>query len=233
MFLNFGLIENHLTDDPGDYMAIVQNNQTYTVPDIIDRMISRGSTVTKAEAFSVYEEMGLAVEDILKSGGNINTPLFCVYPSIAGVFQGENDNFDRNRHAIRLNFTAGSRLSKIADEIKPKKGAVTSPTPVIEKFVNLKTKAVNETFTPGQIASISGLMLKFNEEDPTQGIFFIAPDNTEVKVTNISKNKPSELMFFVPDQLTSGTYQVEVRAILKSRKSLSNGRLMVNLVPVA
>lgn len=233
MPFRYGLIENRLTADPNDYMAIVQDNQTYSMDQIIDRMISRGSTVTKAEAMGVFEELNLAVEDILKGGNNINTPLFCIYPSIAGVFEGANDSFNKTRHSIRLNVSGGSRLSKIVSDIQFQKVDAVSPVPVIESFVNLKTKAINSTFSPGQVASITGLLLKFNEEDPQQGIFFIASEGTETRATNISKNKPSELLFFVPETLTAGTYQVEVRTILTGRKSVVTGRLLTNLVPVS
>ncbi|NJK95838.1 MAG: DUF4469 domain-containing protein [Bacteroidales bacterium] len=233
MPVRFGLIENHLTADPGDYMAVVTDNDTFTEDGIIDRMISRGSTVTKAEALSVLEEYGLALEDILKGGNNVNTKLFSIYPSIAGVFNGQSDGFDKSRHAVRLNITSGSRLNKIIGSIQVQRVELTSPAPVLQKFTNLRTKTINESFTPGQIASIAGLMLKFDEADPLQGIFFIAADSTETRVSNVSKNKPSELLFFVPDSLTTGTYQVEVRSILHGRKTLSVGRLLNNLVPVS
>lgn len=233
MPLRYGLIENKLTADPDDYMAVTQDNQTFSMDQIVDRMISRGSTVTKAEALGVMEEFGLAIEEILKEGNNINSSLFGIYPSISGVFNGPADGFDSKRHGIRINITAGSRLNRIISEIKVQKVEVTSPAPVIEKFVNLKTRTINDSFTPGQIASISGLMLKFNETDPAQGIFFISADGVETKVTNVSKNKPSELLFFVPDSLTAGTFQVEVRATLPGRKSITAGRLLNNLVPVS
>jgi hypothetical protein len=233
MPLRYGLIENHLTTEPGDYMAVVQDNETFSEEQIVERMINRGSTVTKAEALGVLEEYGLALEDLIKGGYNINTKLFCVYPSISGVFNGSDDSFDSRRHSIRLNVSVGNRFAKSTDSISTQKVGMTSPAPVLEKFTNLKTKAVNETFTTGQVASITGLLLKFNEEDASQGIFFIAADGTETRVTNISKNKPSELIFFVPDDLTSGSFQVEVRTILQNHKNLSKGKLLNSLVPVS
>lgn len=233
MPLRYGLVENHLTSDPGDYMAIVQDNETFTEEQIVERMISRGSTVTKAEALSVLEEFGLALEDILKGGNNVNTKLFAIYPSISGVFTNSTDSFDASRHAIRMNVSVGSRFNKTTSSIQAQKVETVSPMPVLQKFTDLKNKAVNESFTPGQIASITGLLLKFNENDPQQGIFFISSDNSETKVTNITKNKPSELLFFVPETLTSGNYYIEVRTILATRKSLVKGRLGAQLVPVA
>ena len=90
---------------------------------------------------------------------------------------------------------------------------------------------VNESFTPGQIVSIKGSYLKFNEEDQSQGIFFVDDDKSEVRVSNVVKNMPSELMFFVPDELNSGIFQVEVRVIFHKGKALKKARLLIDLVP--
>lgn len=61
MSLKFALFENHLTSDPSDYMAVVQYLQSKEQEDVFDLMINRGSTVTKAEALSVFEEYFLAI----------------------------------------------------------------------------------------------------------------------------------------------------------------------------
>lgn len=50
MALKYALFENHLTSDPSDYMAVMQNLQSKTQEDVIDLMISRGSTVTLSVA---------------------------------------------------------------------------------------------------------------------------------------------------------------------------------------
>lgn len=232
MPLRYGLVENKLTADPDDYMAVVQDNETFTEEQIVERMISRGSTVTKAEALGVIEEFGLALEDIIKGGNYVKTNLFSIFPSIAGIFNSSGDGFDSHRHGIRLNISAGSRLNRVVQDIKVEKVKVSIPAPVIEKFTNLKTKTVNESFSPGQIAMLTGLLMKFDESDPEQGIFFISNEGAETRVTNVSKNKPSELLFFVPETLTAGTYEIEVRAKLQNRKNISKGKLLHNLVPV-
>ena len=108
-----------------------------------------------------------------------------------------------------------------------------TPQPVLQVFKDLKSKTVNESFTPGQIASLQGSLLKFDESDPDQGIFFIGGDKSETRVTDVVKNKPSELMFFVPDSLITGTFQVELRTIFKNYKTMRKGRLLIDLVPIS
>lgn len=233
MYLRYGLILNHLTDDPNDYMAIVTDNETMSIEDIVERMIGKGSTVTKAEALSVIEEFNYAVVDAVSNGKNVNTELFKVYPSISGVFVNKSDGFDQSRHAVRLNINAGKRLAEAAAKIDLKKVDVPVAKPILQEFTDLKTKVRNESFTPGQIASLRGSLLKIDEADEKQGIFFIAADGTETKVSDIVKNMPSELMFFVPDSLTTGSFQIELRTIFKNYKSMRVGRLFIDLVPVS
>jgi hypothetical protein len=231
MPLRYGLVPNYLTDDPNDFMGIVTENETVTTSQIIDQMIGKGSTVTKAEALSVIEEFSYAVVDSLAKGNNVNTELFKVYPSISGVFADKSDGFDASRHAIRLNLNAGPRLKEALASIQLRKVEVMAIQPVIQQFADLKSKLVNESFSPGQIASLKGSMLKFDEADPNQGIYFIGEDGTATKVTQVAKNKPSELLFFTPEGLT-GSYQVEVRTLFQNTKSLRVGRLLVDLIAI-
>jgi len=233
MALRYGLIPNCLTDDPDDYMGMVTDNETISTEQIVEQMIGKGSTVTKAEALSVIEEFYYAIAQAVANGNNIKTDLFQLRPSISGVFTSESDGFDKNRHAIRLNLNAGSRLTEAVSSIELRKVEVTASNPVLQQFTDLKTKAANESFSPGQIASIKGSFLKFDEEDANQGIFFISADGSETRVSNIAKNKPSELLFFVPESLTAGSFQIEVRVIFRNYKSMRTGRLLVDLVPVS
>jgi hypothetical protein len=195
-------------------------------------MIGKGSTVTKAEALSVIEEFSYAVVDSIAKGNNVNTELFKIYPSISGVFDSQSDSFDKKRHAIRLNLTAGSRLSEALDSIELRKVEIAPAQPVLQQFTDLKTNTVNETFTPGQIASIRGSLLKFDDADENQGIFFMAQDGSETKVSQVVKNKPSELLFFAPEGL-SGTYSLEVRVIPARYKALKKGQLSFDLTATA
>lgn len=230
MPLRYGLVSNHLTDDPDDCMAIATDNDTVSVEMIIEQMVGKGSTVTPAEALSVIEEFEYAVADAIQKGNNVSTNLFKVRPSISGVFINHDDGFDPSRHVVKLNLNPGKRLNEVVNKIELKKVDITSSQPVLQQFVNLKSHVVNETFAAGQIASIKGSLLKFDQSDDQQGIFFIADDGKETRVENVVKNKPSELLFFVPDVLTTGSFQVEVRVIYHNSKTLRKGSLLNELV---
>lgn len=228
MPLKYALFENHLTPEPDDYMAVVQNYVAKTQDDVINLMISRGSTVTRAEALSVMEEYGLATEQLLKDGYGINTPLFNLSPSIQGIFNGSDDSFDRNRHTVKINITPGIRIKGVVGTISVEKVKGASPKPDPMYLDDVASATRNDVVTPGNIAVLKGSRLKYDEADPTQGIFFVALNGTATKVAAVSRNKPSELHFLIP-VLPVGEYSVEVRVMFKNTKELKVGWLNSNV----
>lgn len=230
MALRYGLVENLLTADPDDFMAVTLDNKTMTIEDVVERMISRGSTVTKAGALATIEEFNLAICDIVKGGNNVNTELFTVYPSIAGVFNSETESFNPKKHAIKINMRAGRRLYDASRNLAVERVKVAGAKPTIQTLSDLKSNAVNESISIGQIASLKGSMMKIDETNENAGLFLIDAEGNETKVTQVVKNKPSEILFFVPDTITPGDYILELRTVLPRRKELVTARLGHTLV---
>lgn len=228
MPLDYALFENHLTAAPNDYMAVVQNQQSKTQEDVIDLMVSRGSTVTKAEALAVFEEYALAVEQLAKNGNAVNTPLFNLSLSVKGVFNREDEPFTPATHSVKINVTPGPRLKEMASGVSVRRVQGASPQPDPLYIDDLGSGSRNDVLTPGNIAQLKGSRLKFDPTDPAQGIFLIADDGSETRVSVISNNKPSRLDFLVP-ALTKGTYRLEVRASLYKTNGLRSDSLPAEL----
>lgn len=224
MALKFALFENHLTSDPDDYMAVVQNLQSKTQEDVINLMISRGSTVTKAETLSVLEEYRVAIEQLLKDGYAINTPIFNLSPSVKGLFQGPGQNFNPALHSVKINITTGTRLREVGKLIPVERVKGASPQPDPEIIEDMGSGTRNDQLTPRNIARLKGSRLKFDVTDMQQGIFLIAADQSETRVATVSWNKPAQLDFLVP-VIASGEYKLEVRAILPLGRDLRKGSL--------
>lgn len=224
MAIKYALFPNHLTSDPDDYMAIVQDQDSKDKEAIIDEMIGRGSTVTKAEALSVLEEFEAAVERALDQGHSINTPLFRISASIKGVFY-EQDHFDKSKHYVKLNVTPGARIGEIAEKLAVEKVDAKAAVPFIQNFKDIASDTTNEIMTPKGVGEITGSRLKIDESDPAQGIFFIDVDGKEKKSETLIRNKPANLIFMLPTGLAKGPCTVEVRAVYKNNKELRIGRL--------
>ncbi|HEX6981903.1 MAG TPA: DNA-binding domain-containing protein [Balneolaceae bacterium] len=55
------------------YRAVVKDLRSFTQEDIIENMIRRGSTVTKADALACIEEYHASIEELM-TRGTIKTP---------------------------------------------------------------------------------------------------------------------------------------------------------------
>ena len=226
--LKYALRENLLTAAPDDFMAQVQDVRSYTIDEIIDLMMEKGSTLTKADVKAVLQIYGEVVSTIIKDGSSVNTPLMNTAMSISGVFNGANDAFDKKRHTVNLNITAGTALKAALGKIKCEKTEGTSTDPYITEVTDIVTGTVNTTLTKGGVVQLVGSRLKFDAKDTAQGIFFVPETGEAVRAAVIAENKPARLMAIIPADLAAGTYYIEVRTkyanATKQLKTLKVGR---------
>ena len=226
--LKYCLRENLLTPAPDDYMAQAADVRSYTLDEIIDLMMEKGTTLTRADVAATLQVYGEVVSAIIKDGSAVNTPLMNTSMSISGVFDGANDSFDKKRHTVNLNITAGTLLRDAVTKVKCEKTEGTSTDPYITEVTDIVTGTANTTLTKGGVVQLVGARLKFDAKDTAQGIFFVPETGAPVRAAVIAENKPARLMAIIPADLAAGTYYIEVRTKIlegnKSGKTLKTGR---------
>ena len=226
--LKYCLRENLLTPAPDDYMAQAADVRSYTLDEIIDLMMEKGSTLTRADVAATLQVYGEVVSAIIKDGSAVNTPLMNTSMSISGVFDGANDSFDKKRHTVNLNITAGTLLRDAVTKVKCEKTEGVSTDPYITEVTDIVTGTVNTSLTKGGVVQLVGSRLKFDVKDTAQGIFFVPETGAPVRAAVIAENKPARLMAIIPADLPAGTYYIEVRTKIlegnKSGKTLKTGR---------
>ena len=210
--LKYALRENLLTAAPDDFMAQVQDVRSYTLDEIIDLMMDKGTTLTRADVAATLQVYGEVVSAIIKDGSAVNTPLMNTALSISGVFDGANDSFDKKRHTVNLNMTAGTLLRDAAAKVKCEKTEAAGTDPYITEVTDIVTGTVNTTLTKGGVVQLVGARLKFDAKDTAQGIFFVPETGEAVRAAVIAENKPARLMAIIPADLAAGTYYIEVRS---------------------
>ena len=226
--LKYCLRENLLTPAPDDYMAQAADVRSYTLDEIIDLMMEKGTTLTRADVAATLQVYGEVVSAIIKDGSAVNTPLMNTSMSISGVFDGANDSFDKKRHTVNLNITAGTLLRDAVIKVKCEKTEGVSTDPYITEVTDIVTGTVNTTLTKGGVVQLVGSRLKFDAKDAAQGIFFVPETGEAVRAAVIAENKPARLMAIIPADLAAGNYYIEVRTKIlegnKSGKTLKTGR---------
>ena len=226
MTLKYGLADNGLTPDQEDQRAVMYVDEVKTLDELVDEMIGRGSTVTKAEALSVMEEYYDAMTKFLGESYTITTPAYNITPRIRGVFKDKKERYDPNKHRLYLSVKPRARLKEALRHIKLEYRKSNGQQPLLEELLDLMSESTNEQLTPGGIAHLNGELLKFDGDDPQQGIFFRSGNQeTRVVPKTVARNMPAELIFMVPATLKKGTYQVEVRTVLHGSKKLRIAKL--------
>ncbi len=226
--LKYSLRENLLTPAPDDYMAQVTDVRSYTLNEIIDLMMDKGTTLTRADVAAVLQVYGEVCSSIVADGAALNTPLMNSALGITGVFEGAADSFDKKRHSVNLSLSPGTLLREAAAKVKTEKTEGSNTSPYITAVTDIVSGKTNASLTKGGVVQLVGSRLKFEQKDEEQGIFFIPETGNAVRASVIAENKPARLMAIVPADLAAGSYYIEVRSkyanATKQLKTLKVGR---------
>lgn len=229
MPVEYELQLNKLTTEENVYAAAVRTFATASLDDIVDRIMDGGSTVTRGDVAAVLEQAIVVCENFLQDGYRVNIDgLVDLFPRIRGKFTGPLDTYDPSRHSLDLAAMPGNRVRKsFKATAVPEKIVGDKVRPLLVEYQDLATGTVNTTLTRGNIGSVAGKQLAYDATAADEGLFLVSADaNPPVKVSAVQKNKPGELIFLVPPDLTEfGSYQMEVRTRPKGCKELRVGRL--------
>ncbi len=231
MSIKYSLFPNRLTENGNDFAARVQLTGSVDLSGLAQRIINQGSTVTMPDVLAVLENTIQAVEGYLLDGFRVNLGGLCdLYPRVRGTFAGLTDGYDPARHRVELGARPGSRLlRRFRDQAGVTRTEPTRPVPVLLNFEDVATGASDSVITGGNIGIINGHRLGFDASQSDEGVFLIdLADGAVIKVDQVQKNKPSQLVFLVPSALPSATtLALEVRA--RFGAELRRGRLTAEL----
>ena len=231
MAVKYTLHKIVLNGNPDTYVGRVESNGTIHFDGIADAIVRQGSSVTRADVLSVFENMKAAVRSLLLQGFKVYFDGLVEFrPALKGVFFNPEDTFDISRHTL----TAKSRVSPVMRKEIARTGRVVKmewkkPCPAPTRYEDTASGERNGQMTPGNIGTLYGHRLKFNADSAEEGIFFTSPDGGTTKVTSIQRNKPKELIFLVPPHLPAGTYHLDVR-VGYGEDDIRSGRLETPLL---
>jgi len=216
--IQYTLVENRLTEDPDTFVARVRPRGTADLDYIIKHIVKKGSTVVAADILSVLEDYHEVVETLLQEGMNVVTPTANYRTSIRGLFDGRADGFDPSRHRVVVRLSPGVRLRRaMHNGLQVGRVYQYMPHPMLLDFVDVVSGARNSTVTPGGHGKLFGRLLRFDAEDPEQGVFFVAVDDSATRVEVVPENMPGKLIFLNPS-LAAGAYRLQVRAALNGEE---------------
>ena len=222
--IEYVIAENHLPTNPTGYAARVLPARTIEFEDLVDRTADRNTTVAKADVLGVLQDYCDVIRTLLLDGMNVNTPTANYRVTIRGTFSDQSDAFDPSRHRVVVRVGTGKRLRRAVRDARVMKSLGEKPRPKPVTYVDVSTGERNKVITPGGPGRLIGQRLRYDPDDPAQGIFFIAADGTATRVEVLVWGMPAHLAFIVP-ALPAGDYKVQVRTVLNDNGELRSGTL--------
>jgi hypothetical protein len=225
MPVRYALYRNERIAGRDRYIARVRSLGIVDREEMIDRMTRSGTTLTRSDIVGAWELLEQTALNAVLDGYAAAVPLGIVYLSVQGVFESYDDRFDAHRHRIVPQLRANSRLRRAihwqaratrmhADELRPN----------LLSYLDISTGQHNRVLTPGNMGRLYGSQLKFDPDDPRQGIFILGADGSVIRVEHVAENKPRKLIFLVP-LLPLGAYKLAVRADCRGARDLAVGFL--------
>lgn len=230
--ISYSLHDNVLTtEDETDYMAIIQNSEKCSIEDLIKGVTVAGSILKETESVAVTHAIFRELGKNLREGKGFSSEYLTIDHSISGVFIGEDDQFDPQRHKVNVNVRLASTLREMTRNIPVQKVKSSIPMPTLESCYDHWTQTTNDQITPKASVDLRGEYLKIGDtDDAQQGVFLLNSQKVETKVDRLALNTPKKLTFAVPDGLAKGEYSLLVRTVFKGTTKLREGRLNQTLV---
>lgn len=214
MSINYAIFPNNLTEDPEDYVAIPQNVKTINQDELFKEMTVPGG-VTETQALAVLHAQRKAIMKKLAQGFSVQTHLNNYRVSISGSFYGKDAIFNPSFNQVNVRVTPRKELKEITENVNLSKVPSDRPMPVIRNIIDTVDHAQNMTLTIGKVGEITGSLLKFDPKDQYQGLYIVDSTGTEHRCTQLVRNKPSSVMFYVPE-MPEGEAKLTIRAALNN-----------------
>ncbi|WP_282013829.1 DNA-binding domain-containing protein [Marinifilum flexuosum] len=193
--------------------------------EIISLCAARGNKIPEYMVESVLKRFEEVIEDALKKGIAINTPIINIAPTLTGTFNGQHDQFDKNRHQLHFRVSEGTFLKRLAEESELFKVDPPNSFVQIHSVKSLSSPTEEYQFEAGSILELKGKSLKYDKQDQQQGIFLINEESQKEYRMQLSiKSTKSYQMFQIPLDIEKGSYLLEIRCLPPRYTSIRHGR---------
>ncbi len=233
MPIHFALYKNKHIAGEKRYLARVRSIGTLSREAMIERMCRYSTTLTRANLNAAWDLIELAATRALLEGWNVTIPTAILSIFVRGLFESYDDRFDPNRHEFVVNCQADRKTRKIIRlEARPQREHPDEPRPIVRIYTDNFTNLANQVITPGRTGTLQGDKLKFDKDDPRQGIFILGVDGSVTHVEEVAHGEAKVVVFLVPP-LPFGFYKIAVRAACGGGEDLDVGYLgpVLHVVP--
>ncbi|WP_299163153.1 DNA-binding domain-containing protein [uncultured Tenacibaculum sp.] len=212
--MKYYLIENKLTEER-NYIARVLTTRKINQTGLIKKMLRKRNLVSKTDIVAVLNSYYEEIIQSIKDGYAINLPLLNIGYSITGIFESSENSFTKEKHKLHVKLNNGRLINEVLQNIPLKKVVSPNSTTEITHLVDVTSKTINTIITSEGLFELSGNRLKIAGTHATIGLYFVAENGNEIKVTLFSRNNFKNIIAQAP-QLSPGSYAIRIKTQVTS-----------------
>ena len=196
------LYPSYLPDREGTYIARASGGAAVGVEAICAAMKNRGGySGSYDEAVSTVKHFLKEMEYQLCGGFTVNLGVFTIRLNIGGIFRSRDEAYDPVKHPLSFKFRALKAMLDLRNLIEVNITGCADTRGFISEFTDKESRAVNATFTEGNLFTVSGRKIKIEGGDGGCGLYFVpvADPDKAVKAAHIGDNFPGSLSGITPE----------------------------------
>lgn len=207
--LNVQSVDNPLTKEEGDSHFVLVQNGTADFDRVISEMMSVNPGLERETVEAVVKLEHRTIQRLTLNGMRVSNGLFSAVASPKG--RG-GSTWDPAVNELNITIAQGTEWREAIRATTVNVLGPKADVMYISGTLDAATRADTGEATPGRPFTVEGSYLKVMGDDPAVGIYLVAEDGTETKITEDywSVNEPKKLSFVIPSGLANGTYTLRV-----------------------
>lgn len=199
----------------GELIPQVVLTQTYTLEDVINRIVAKGSGIHIETLRHAASLLTGEIEECLIEGSSVNTPLGIFTPAVTGSWgQDRIQPEERKQNTATVQYSLSKQLKEaLSDPLFHETGG-TGFRLSIYSVHDHATHTENQAITPGRAFTLRGRMLLMNGDLPQRGLYLVHADTGKVEChirpEDLALNTRGKIIAQWPAGLPAGKYLVRV-----------------------
>jgi len=212
-----------ITDRKDDRFGRVVTTKSMTENDLINIAVSRRTDLNPTSLRASMELLKDIAKEQIANGASVAFGLGYFNMGVNGVFIGDNDHWDSNKHNLSVRVTPTADLRSAVNAATVDVRGMAEIGTIINSVTDVSSGEVNARLTPGGGVNLVGCKIKIAGENTANGIILTNQATSEVTVIAVNTiliNDPSKVSFIVPAGLVKGDYKLSIATQFTSSSTL-------------
>ena len=196
------------------FFARVVYSRDLDTNEFLGNVIGMGSTLTMGDLKAAVEMINTGLQTEINRGNRVRLPWGVYYPAIRGSMEHAEGQYQSGRNKFVAKVTIPQAYTKsLSENGVPVKVRGGERNPVLKRLLDQVYDVANLVLTSNSVASLKGSDLKFNKNDPQQGVFLVDEKGVKTRSPFYADITEQRVLFVVPQLEQGKVYRVCLKTL--------------------